>query len=150
MPSLQYTSIEDFERKLGADRFSRLAFEGQKSVQYDEAPTDPFSESGWRRAAYALLEAEQIAEDCISARYEVPVDKMPEHVKGCILDIAVYKLHRTNAPEGIEQHKDEAMEFLSMVADGAKSLNLKETEGKSENNDIGSGSIDDSVFSDLA
>ncbi|ATU47028.1 structural protein [Salinibacter phage M31CR41-2] len=151
MPELQYTEVSDFERKLGADRFSKLAFEGRPDppIDYTDAPADPFTKKGWRRAAYALLEAEEIAEDCISRRYEVPVDRMPEHVKGAILDIAVYKLHRTNAPDGIEQHKDEAHEMLQAIADGAKSLNLTEDEGVSEDNDIGSGQIRDSVFSDL-
>jgi phage gp36-like protein len=149
MPELHYTEVADFERKLGADRFSKLAFEGREQVQYTDAPSDPFSQSGWRRAAYALLEAEEIAEDCLSRRYEVPLNRMPEHVKGAILDIAVYKLHRTNAPDGIEQHKDEAHEMLQAIADGTKSLNLTEEEGVSEDNDIGSGQIRDSVFSDL-
>lgn len=149
MPELQYIEVADFERKLGADRFSKLTFEGREQVKYTDAPADPFTQSGWRRAAYALLEAEEIAEDCISRRYEVPLDRMPEHVKGAILDIAVYKLHRTNAPDGIEQHKNEAHEMLQAIADGTKSLNLNEDEGVSEDNDIGSGQIRDSVFSDL-
>lgn len=151
MPDLSYTDIGDLDRRLPSERFSQLVFDDGSVKTYEEAPSDPFSADGWRIAAYALLEAEQEVEDMVSRQYEVPLQRLPAHLKGWLLDIAVYKLHvRTGrVPDGIGQRRDEAMQRVREVGAGELSLNIEEDEGETEYNLLGSGSRTDSTFGDL-
>jgi len=153
MPSLQYTEISDYERGVGEEQFAKLVFQGPADIEFDDesVPSDPFAEEGWDMAAYKLLEAEQEVEDMLSRQYEVPLESMPEHLKGWIIEIAVYKLYaRTGRiPESITDRRGRAMDSLQMIAEGEVSLNLTDDEGATEHNDIGSGKRSDSIFSGL-
>jgi phage gp36-like protein len=61
----------------------------------------------------------------LSRRYAVPIDtvafpQVANVLLSMSLDIAVYRLHtrRQPAPEGIEQSRNNAIEWLKMVSDG--------------------------------
>lgn len=151
MPELQYCSLSQYERAVNNETFSRLIFDDRTEVQFSDAPTDPFNQTGWKVAAFALLEAEQEVEDILSSRYEVPFEVLPEHVRGRVLRIAVYKLYLRSqnmaVPEGVAEQRDRAKAWLDEVADGKYALNLEETSGDA--GAISTGSLNDSEFEDL-
>lgn len=151
MPSLRYTSVEGYERYIGSETFSRLIFEDRKFVQFSDVPDTPFDVDGWRKAAYALLEAEQDVEDLLSARYVVPFDDLPVHVEGRVFDLAVAKLYDRHGkmPQAVKQSKDSAEEWLLRVAEGDVDLNLTESEGEQNINTISAGTRSNSIMSDL-
>ena len=151
MPELRYTDVEDYRRHIGSETFSRLIFDDRTFVSYDDAPADPFATDGWRKAAYALLEAEQDVEDLLSARYEVPFNDLPQHVKGRLFDLAVAKLYdrRGKMPSGVRQSKESAEDWLLGVAEGNVDLNLTKSEGQQNINTIASGRRSQSFMSNL-
>lgn len=151
MPELQYTQVSDYRRGISNARFSKLAFSERREVDLStDVPDDPFAEEGWDIAAYKLLEAEQEMEDIISRQYEIPLESLPEHVKGWVIDLAIYKMSVRNAPvpDDVQERRDRAIERFRAIGDGAISLNLSEDEGESEPI-VSTGRRSDSLFSDL-
>lgn len=156
MPELQYTELTDLRRGLNTDTLSKLITDDRTQYSFADAPaTGIFGAEDWRLAAYSLLEAEQDVEDILSARYEVPLGpggspELPEHVKGRVIRLAVYKLYLRSpgmsVPEGVEENRERALAWLKSVAEGEYSLNLAETAQRS---DISSGDFPDSVFNEL-
>jgi len=87
--------------------------------------------------ARAIADADGEIDGYLGARHSVPLDPVPDIVRKCSADIAIYNLfsRRGAAPELRAERYKGAVKFLEHVAKGVISLGADDPEGSPPNTD---------------
>jgi phage gp36-like protein len=118
-----YAAQIDLENQYGTDLVTRLADHDGDGVA-DQAAIDD-----------ALASATSIIDAYLAARYTVPLENPPPIVRDLTVDIAWYRLAYSRLKQTAEMRLryEDAIKFLTRVADGKASIGLDTTgEGASD------------------
>jgi phage gp36-like protein len=113
-----YASKADIDDLYGTALLVRIADEDRDGVADQEKVDKGLS------AADAIIDA------YLSAQYPLPLSTVPEVLKTCAIDIAVYKIPITRAPrtEEMRLRYEDALKLLERISTGKVGLGLPTTD----------------------
>ena len=132
-----YCTIEDIKQLLNGKVLADLT-DDDGTGMVDESKVD-----------WAIGLAEDLIDTYIGTRYSLPLDSVPESIKGVCVDIAIYNLYSRRVdivPETRKERYQNALKLLQDIAAGKIKLDTGSTEG--ENQIKGNKLVDDRTFSD--
>lgn len=108
--STTYVSLADFVARFGVEAAVRLT---------DEAGTGRIDKA---RITGALVDAQAIADGWLAGRFSLPISPTPPLLATAILDLAMLRLHRGDAPAGVASAGKQAMNTLEALGKGTMTL----------------------------
>lgn len=108
--SFAYASIADFVERFGLEAAVRLT---------DELGTGRIDRA---RIAAAIADATAFADGWLASRYAVPLSAPSPVVKAAVLDLAFWRMHRLEAPEGVRAAGEAALQALRWLGEGRMQL----------------------------
>lgn len=106
----QYVTLADFVARFGIEATARLTDEGGTG-RIDKA-----------RITGALVDAQAIAEGWLAGRFALPISPTPPLLATAILDLAMLRLHRGEAPAGVASAGKQAISVLEALGKGTMTL----------------------------
>lgn len=108
--STTYVTLTDFVARFGIEETVRLT---------DEAGSGRIDKA---RITGALVDAQAMAEGWLAGRFSLPITPTPPLVATAILDLAMLRLHRGEAPAGVTSAGKQAILTLEALGKGTMTL----------------------------
>ena len=103
---MTYATLDDLKNRAGASEIYQIADRDRDGV-LDQPVIDK-----------ALLDADNLIDGYVSAKYDVPLASVPALVNTWAVSIARYILHRNGAPDNVAQDYKDAIAALKDVSSG--------------------------------
>lgn len=110
--AMSYAAQADLEIRFGLDEL----------IQLTDRATPPSGEIDEDVVSRALMDADNLINSFVGARYLVPLTPVPDLILQIACDIARYSLHADHVPEAVKDRYMAALGHLKMIAAGSAVL----------------------------
>jgi phage gp36-like protein len=121
---MTYCTLTDIRGMMTEDILIRMTNDEEIAVTLID-PDNPAHASMVGRINAAIAKADSTIDSKLRDKYNLPLSPLPDVIRDCAVDIAIYNIYTRKMPEAPPSRKDrhdEAIRTLERIADGKQSI----------------------------